>query len=221
MTGAQPGTLEVEIDIVSDVVCPWCVIGYKQLEHVLSDRSDGVEARIRWHAFELNPGMPEAGQNLREHLAQKAGITPQQSAQARQRLSELGSSLGFAFNFSDEMRIVNTFRAHQLLHWAAESGRQTDLKLALFAAYFSEGKDVSDPAVLLELVATCGLDAQEAASVLAEARMAHAVRAEERRWQEQELRSVPAFIFNGRYAVMGAQGEAAFERVLQRLQSVR
>jgi predicted DsbA family dithiol-disulfide isomerase len=209
--------LPLQVDIVSDVVCPWCVIGYKQLEAALESAGGRFAARIRWHAFELNPQLPAKGQNLREHLAQKAGITPAQSAAAREQLGRLGDELGFRFNFSDDMRISNTFRAHQLLAWAADSGRQTALKLALFNAYFGERRDMNDPDVLLAAVVDAGLPVEEARSVLAEERFADAVRAEEQQWRNQDLRSVPTFIFNGRYAVMGAQGVDAFARILDRV----
>lgn len=207
----------IRIDIISDVVCPWCVVGYKQLEHALEASRAAATAEVRWHAFELNPQLPAEGENLREHLARKAGITPEQSAEARARLTELGSELGFRFNFFDDMRVSNTFKAHQLLYWAQESGRQTALKLALFEAYFSHGADLNDGAVLLDAVARSGLPEAEAALVLEDARHASAVREEQIRWREQQLTSVPAFIFDSRYAVMGAQGIEAFTRVLDRV----
>jgi predicted DsbA family dithiol-disulfide isomerase len=218
----QPARPEaLQIAIVSDVVCPWCLVGYKQLERALEAAEGRFEASLRWHAFELNPQLPAEGENLREHLMRKAVITAEQSAQARERLTALGAELGFTFNFSDDMRISNTFRAHQLLHWAADTGRQTALKLALFEAYFTHGGDLHDPAVLLDAVARCGLPVAEAEAVLADGRFAAAVREDERRWQEQELRSVPTFIVDGRYAVMGAQGVDAFTRVLERAADAR
>ena len=160
----QPPT-PLQIDIVSDVVCPWCIIGFKQLEQAMA--ATGLGAYVRWHPFELNPQMPPEGQNLREHLAEKYGTTPEQSRTARQRLTELGAGLGFAFNYSDEMRMVNTFAAHQLLDWASEHNLQHPLKLALFAAFFTDGKDVSDPSVLAEIAGSVGLDADAAREVLA------------------------------------------------------
>ena len=121
----------LRIDIVSDVVCPWCIIGYKQLERALEE--SGIAARVHWHPFELNPHMADEGENLREHLAAKYGTSPEGSRKARARLTELGAQLGFTFNYADDMRMVNTFRAHQLLHWAEGEGRGHDLQMALFA----------------------------------------------------------------------------------------
>lgn len=206
----------IKIDVISDVVCPWCLVGYKQLEQALASLQNPVVAEFRWRAFELNPQLPAEGENLRDHLMRKAGITPAQSAQARERLTALGSELGFSFNFSDDMRISNTFLAHQLLHWAAATDRQTALKLALFEAYFTRRADLNDPAVLLDAVARCDLSVTEAEAVLNERRFASAVREEQRRWRDQEMHSVPTFIIEGRYAVMGAQGVDAFSRLLGR-----
>ncbi len=133
----------LRIDIVSDVVCPWCVIGFKQLERAIDE--SGVAAEIHWHPFELNPQMAEEGENLREHLAAKYGTTPEESRQARDRLTEMGEELGFTFSYAGDMRMVNTFRAHQLLHWAEVEGRGQDLQMALFAAFFTERRDLNDP----------------------------------------------------------------------------
>lgn len=217
--------LELQVDIVSDVVCPWCIIGYKQFERALATATQPLHATVRWQPFELNPNMPEDGQNLREHLAQKAGITPEQSRDARQRLSSIGDSLGFTFNFQDEMRVGNTFRAHQLLHWAEGQGLQTALKLALFKAYFSDGCNVNDIDVLASTAASAGLPESEARAVMEEGRYAEAVRGAEQQWLERDIRGVPAFIFNHNsdnggkrsYAVLGAQGPEAFQRVFDKI----
>ena len=183
----------------------------------LAEREDRIDLHLTWHAFELNPQMPPEGQDLREHLAQKYGTTPDQSQKARQRLSAIGASLGFRFNYSDEMKMVNTFRAHQLLHWAAERDCQTALKEALFTAFFTDGKDVSDPQVLADVCATVGMCRDEALSVLADARYAKAVRDDQRRWVEQGIQAVPTFVVNDQYMVQGAQEAEAFGRMLDKL----
>lgn len=211
--------LPLRIDIVSDVVCPWCIIGYKQLEKALAQMAGQFAVTLHWQPFELNPHMPDEGQDLREHIAQKYGTTPEQSVGARQRLTQLGDALGFHFDYHDAMRMVNTFRAHQLLHWAAEQGRQTELKLALFSAFFSERQDVNSPAVLVAVAGRVGLDEAEAREVLESARYAAVVRSEQQRWLEREVHAVPTFFFNGGYAVPGAQEADTFVRVLERLRS--
>ena len=113
----------VQIDIVSDVMCPWCIVGFRQLEQALG--ITGMGARIRWQPFELNPAMPPEGQNLTEHIAEKYGASPEQSAQNRAQLQQLGTSLGIDFQFSPDSRIVNSFAAHQLLEFALTVGVAT------------------------------------------------------------------------------------------------
>lgn len=205
----------LQIDIVSDVVCPWCLIGYRQLARALA--ASGTPHEIRWHPFELNPAMPPEGQNLREHLAEKYGTTPEQSDASRRQITALGAELGFAFRFDDDMRMHNTFNAHQLLHWADPHGRQHALEEALFAAHFTDRRDLSDPAVLADIAAGVGLDRDKAAAVLADQRFAAAVREAEGHWQAQGIQAVPAIIFNRRYLVSGAQGVDNYTRILEQL----
>jgi predicted DsbA family dithiol-disulfide isomerase len=212
---------QLEVDIVSDVVCPWCIIGYKQLMKALDAMPGQFDVTLRWHPFELNPRMSEKGQDLREHLTQKYGASPEQSQTARARLSELGDSLGFTFDYFDGMRMVNTFRAHQLLHWAGEQGRQTELKLSLFEAFFSRREDVNDPAVLVAVAGRAGLDSAQAGVVLSEARYASVVRQEQQQWLDREVHAVPTFVFQQQYIVPGAQEAEAFVRLLQKIQARR
>ncbi|MEE4193073.1 MAG: DsbA family oxidoreductase [Halieaceae bacterium] len=209
--------MPLRIDLVSDVVCPWCIIGYRQFQKALAGREQAIDLELHWHAFELNPQMPAEGQNLREHLAGKYGTTPEQSRKARQRLTDIGAELGFTFNYSDDMKMVNTFRAHQLLHWAAEQGCQTALKEALFKAFFTDGQDVSETDTLADICVAIGLDRDEALAVLADARYGQAVREDQRQWVEQGIQAVPTFVINEQYMVQGAQDAEAFGRMLDRL----
>ncbi|MDJ0607524.1 MAG: DsbA family oxidoreductase [Kiloniellales bacterium] len=212
-------TARLRIDIVSDVVCPWCIIGYKQLERAL-DRT-GTAAEVHWHPFELNPGMAPDGENLREHLAAKYGTTPEGSRAARTRLTALGAELGFTFNYADDMRMYNTFRAHQLLHWAGAQGHQHRLKMALFGSFFTERRDLNDPQVLADAAARVGLDRDEALAVLADGRFADAVREEERFWTARGVTGVPAVVFDRRHLLVGAQGVENYTRVLEALAAER
>jgi predicted DsbA family dithiol-disulfide isomerase len=209
----------IRIDIVSDVVCPWCVIGFKQLGQALEQLGDEVDADLHWHPFELNPQMPPEGQDLREHLAQKYGTTAAQSHAARERLTGIAKSLGVEFRFYDGMRVRNTFRAHQLLHWAGEQGRQTDLELALFDSYFSREEDVDDLDVLVAAAGRAGLDEELARAVVADARYADAVREEQQFWLGKGINAVPSFILDGRYLIPGAQDPEVFVAALRRLVS--
>jgi len=204
----------VQVDIVSDVVCPWCIVGFLQLDQALS--RTGFLANLRWHPFELNTHMPAEGQNLREHIVEKYGSTPEQSQQARAQLTALGQDLGFTFNFTDDSRIVNTFQAHQLLDWAEEHRLQHPLKLALFSAYFTQGLDVSDATVLVQIAASVGLDADAARQVLQDGSRVQMVREKQQFWTSRGISGVPSMVFGGKYLVTGAQGADTYEQLLRR-----
>ena len=205
----------IRIDIASDVVCPWCIIGYKQLERALSET--GVQAEVHWHPFELNPNMAEEGEDLQQHVATKYGATPEDSRKARERLKAMGAELGFTFDYAGDMKMVNTFRAHQLLHWAGTQGREHDLKMALFAAFFTNRENVNDLEVLADTAAGIALDRDEALAVLRDARFAEDVRAAEQIWTTKGIQGVPAMIFNQKYLVTGAQGTENFVSILRQI----
>jgi predicted DsbA family dithiol-disulfide isomerase len=207
----------VRIDIVSDVVCPWCIIGFKQLQRALLGLGDEVEVELHWHPFELNPQMPPEGQDLREHIGQKYGTTPEQSQAARMRLTQIAESLGVEFRFYEGMRIYNTFRAHQLLHWAGEQGKQTELEMALFESYFSRQEDVGDEEILVAAAGRAGLSEEEARAVLSDGRYVDTVRDQQRFWLSKGIHAVPSFIFNQRYLIPGAQDPDVFAAALNKL----
>lgn len=209
-------TNQIQIDIISDVMCPWCIVGYRRLEQALN-KFDDLEVKLQWHPFELNPAMGPEGQHLGEHIAEKYGSTPEQSAQNRQRLTQMGADLGFKFNFSDSSRIYNTLLAHQLLYWAAETGKQTDLKLALFSSYFTEQKNPDDIEVLIEAATKVGLDAAEARAVLSDKRFETAVKEEEQLWISRGIQAVPAIVFNQQYLVSGAQDPDTIAELITKL----
>ncbi len=208
-------TSGLRVDIVSDVVCPWCIVGFKQFEKALNQA--GASAEIYWHPFELNPQMAVEGQNLREHLAEKYGTTPEASQQARDQLTELGKELDFTFSFADDSKIQNTFLAHQLLHWAGTQGRQHELKMALFTANFTNHQNVNDINVLAEVASSIGLDKAEALAVLSDHRYADLVRQEELYWTGKGIQGVPAMIFNQQHLVTGAQGVENYTSILHQL----
>ena len=205
----------LEIDIVSDVVCPWCIVGWRQLEQALAGL--GVGAFVRWHPFELNPAMPPEGQNLREHIAEKYGSTPAQSDQARARLTALGAELGFTFAFTEESRIYNTFDAHRLLGWAATQNRQHPLKLALFEAYFVEGRDIGDAEVLADIADGVGLDASVIGRLLSSDSDAESIRERDAKAREMGVNSVPTYIVAGKHAVPGAQPPELWGKVIREI----
>lgn len=205
----------LRIDIVSDVVCPWCIIGYRQLAQALEQTNTAYE--IHWHPFELNPDMPAEGQNLREHIMEKYGSSKQESDASRARMNEAGSEVGFEFNFTDDTRMHNTFNLHQLLHWADQQGHMHELKQALFAAHFTNNRNISDNTVLADIAAEIELDRSEALAVLADQRFANEVRTAQQQWRQQGIQSVPSVIFNQKHLVSGAQGVENFKSILQQL----
>jgi len=207
----------MKIDFVSDIACPWCIIGLRGLEEALARTGDLIDAHITFQPFELNPGMAPEGENIVEHVARKYGSTPEQSAANRQMIRDRAAALGFAMNGSDESRIYNTFDAHRLLHWAEEAGHQAALKHALFEAYFSKQQNPSDPEVLVAAAEAAGLDGAAAREVIESGRYAEEVRAAERLWQGRGINAVPAVVIDDRYLISGGQPPEAFEQALRQI----
>ena len=209
--------LKLHIDFISDISCPWCIIGLRALEVALDRARDVVTANIAFQPFELNPHMPREGQNVVEHVTQKYGSTPEQSAANRTMISERAAELGFAMNGSAASRIYNTFDAHRLLYWAALHNRQAALKEALFVAYFTDQRDPSDHAVLADVAASVGLDGGEAERILASDRFATDVRVAEQLWQSRGVHAVPAIVIDGKYLISGGQPPELFEEALRQI----
>ncbi|ATE63784.1 DsbA family oxidoreductase [Rhizorhabdus dicambivorans] len=209
--------IALKIDFVSDVSCPWCIIGLRGLEQALERTADLVEADIHFQPFELNPMMPKEGENSAEHILRKYGRTEEQSQDVRAMIRDRAAEVGFAINSGPDSRIYNTFDAHRLLHWAGieDGARQQALKHALFEAYFTDQRDPSDPDVLLAAAAKAGLDRAGAAAVIASDRYAEEVREAEHLWQRRGVSSVPAIIVNDRWLISGGQPPDAFEQAIR------
>jgi len=184
------------IDIISDVSCPWCIIGYRSLQSALEELDMQDSVNLSWRPFELNPGMSSEGQDRVEHIQQKYGLTKEQGDANRKNLIDRGLSVGYEFNFPDKGRVFNTFDAHRLIHWAKEHGLQTELKLALFDLYFKQAGNPSDESDLLASVEQVGLSRTEAKSILDSDKFVKEVRADQQLGQQQGINSVPAFILN-------------------------
>jgi len=205
------------IDIISDVSCPWCVIGYNSLLSALDELNAKDSVKISWRPFELNPSMPPEGQDRGEHMQQKYGVSIEQAKINRQKLVERGLSVGYEFKFSDKPRVYNTFNAHRLIHWATEHGLQTELKLALFDLFFKQDGNPSSNDDLLSCAVAVGLPEQQAKEVLESDKFAKEVRADQELTQQQGISSVPAFIFNNKYLVSGGQPKEVFVNAIQEL----
>jgi len=215
-------TKPLHIDFVSDVVCPWCVVGLGGLETALDTLKDeGITAEIAFQPFELNPGMAPEGENVAEHIAAKYGSTPEQSAANRAMITARAAEAwpGFDMNMSAESRIWNTFDAHRLLRWAADAGGETQkaLKQALFRTHFTDGRPLADAGVLTQAAEAAGLDRVEAAEVLVSGRYAAEVRAEQALWRSRGINSVPAVVVEGKYLISGGQPAAVFEEALRKI----
>jgi predicted DsbA family dithiol-disulfide isomerase len=205
---------KIKIDIISDVVCPWCVIGYGNLKKALIELGLEDKVEIEWQPFELNPDMPLVGEELKAHSARKYGSTPESSAQFRKEMTAHGKKVDFDFNFFDGMKILNTRDAHILLEYAKTQNKQTTLKLRLFSAFFTEKKDISNREVLALEVAAIGLNAQEAMAKLEDKEAFQQVIENESYWQKLGVSSVPTIVFNGKSALAGAQPIDTFKQVL-------
>lgn len=210
-------TQHLKIDFVSDVSCPWCVIGLYALKQAIVNLGDQISVDIHFQPFELNPHMPPEGQDITEHIVQKYGSSPEQLAQSREAIRARGAELGFTFDMGKRARIYNTFDAHRLLHWAELEGLQLELKQGLFKAYFTDGKNPGDHAVLLSVAAEVGLDTTRAALVLATDEYAGAVRVQEQFFQSNGIHAVPAVIVNESHLIQGGQPVAAFEQALRKI----
>ncbi len=215
----------VTIDIWSDVMCPWCVIGTRQLETALADLDGEVAATIRFHPFELNPDMPPQGEDQRAHIMRKYGRSGDEAAQGRERLREIAARAGYSFDYSGEgdpppAMMWNTRLAHKLLVMALrDHGPQVQarLKHALFDAHFQARRNVSDPAVLADVAAAVGIDRAETAAALADEELDAIVTAGEQQAWDWNITGVPAMILNGKYLIPGAQDPATYANALRRV----
>ncbi|WP_378186348.1 DsbA family protein [Aquimarina sp. W85] len=207
-------TDKVTLDIISDVVCPWCTIGYKRLQKAIDEMGVRDKVVVEWQPFELNPTMPSEGENVIEHITNKYGASKKDQLRSKEHMAQAGAELGFKFDYFDEMRMVNTRAAHVLLDYAKENNKQTELKMRLVTAFFSERKDVSDREILIQEIKNIGLDAKEALFRLDDTTAHKEVQAKETYWQNLGVSSVPTMVFNGSSAVTGAQSVDVYKQIL-------
>lgn len=221
---SEPRVPQLSVDIVSDVMCPWCIIGWLKFETVIAHFAGRVGFRVQWHPFELNPDMPPEGEDAASHVMRKYGISAEQSRANSSKMAGIAADLGFTFNRGPGFRMRNSFDAHRLLTWAGAleeaeqdgpTGVQTALKLALFGAHFTDNRDVSDAEVLADVAASVGLDRARAAAILATGEFGEMVRTEQAYWADQNITGVPAFILGGRIMIPGAQDPEIFIRVIE------
>jgi len=207
----------LRIDFVSDIACPWCVIGLRSLMIALDKLKDEAAVELHFQPFELNPDMAPEGENVTEHVTKKYGSSSERSSAVRKAIRESGAALGFAFNYGPASRIWNTFDAHRLLHWAGQEGKQLALKEALFKANFTDQLPTNDHAVLAKAAAEAGLDPARASAILASDEFVNEVRADEQLWRERGISAVPSIVFNQRWMIQGGQPPEVFEQAIRQM----
>ncbi|MBL82899.1 MAG: hypothetical protein CMG90_03340, partial [Marinobacter sp.] len=181
----------IAIDIVSDIACPWCAIGYARLEKAMDALKDDMDFTVAWHAFELNPDPSGDGEPILPALSRKYGRSEDEMRANQAQMMDIAKGLGLNFEKLQERHTRNTFDAHRLVKWAGEQGRQTDMKMAFFEAYFGRAENISNPDTLIHCVETIGLDGSQAREVLASDQYAEAVREEEAQYQQAGVSAVP------------------------------
>ncbi len=216
-------TQKLAIDIWSDVMCPWCAIGYTQFAKAVDQLSGEIDVEIRWMPFELNPDMPEEGKPQVQHLAEVYGRSPEEVAAMQAQMAATAERVGFPMRFAgadgEPAMMWNTFEAHKLLRWAlAAEGMeaQTRLKLALLRAHFQQGARIGERAVLLDIAEAEGFDRAAAEAALQDEALDTAVRLEEQRGRAAGITSVPSFVIAGRWLVTGAREPEDYTAMLRR-----
>ncbi|MDO6745692.1 DsbA family oxidoreductase [Gilvimarinus sp. 1_MG-2023] len=208
---------DIQIDIVSDIACPWCAIGYARLEKAIKELSSEHNFTLHWHAFELDPSHNGEAEPILPALVKKYGGTEDEMRTNQDQMIKIAKDLGINFDKLQERSTCNTFDAHRLVKWAGEQGQQTAMKQALFDAYFGRAEDVSDHDVLTRCAASIGLAPESAEQVLNSDQYEQAVRKDEATYQQAGITAVPAFIVNSKYLISGAQESATFKQALQEI----
>ena len=205
----------ITVDVISDTVCPWCLIGKRKLEAALTQRSD-LDVSINWHPFQLHPDMPKEGMDRKTAIAAKFGSL-ENAQQLYQRVAAAGLEVDVAFKFDAIPRTPNTLDSHRLIYWAGQVGVQDAMVEILFNYFFLQGKDIGDHAVLLEAAVEAGMDVDVIKEKLASEEDLSVIRANEQQARQLGVEGVPFFVFNRKYALSGAQPPEAFLQVFDTL----
>jgi len=211
MTEQQP----VRIDVVSDVVCPWCFIGKRRLEKALALKPE-IPVEVHWHPYFLNDWIPREGIARSEYLTAKFG-SPDRYAGIAQRVTEAAAEEGLDYATDRISRQPNTIDAHRLIKWAEGIGKAAEMKQKLMDLYFTEGADLSNRAVLVQAASDVGLDADDVTDALASDQDVEQVSQEAKAAKEAGIEGVPCFIFGGKFAVSGAQAPQYLAEALERM----
>lgn len=207
----------MNVEIWSDISCPWCYIGRRRFEAALAQFEHRDAVSVTWRSFQLDPNAPRAYPGgINEMVMQHLGVSRERAEALHAQVTGLAAAEGLDYHF-ERVQPANTFDAHRLIHFAAAHGLQSEMKERLQRAYFTEGQLISDPATLTRLAEEVGLDAEEAARALTDPQTAAAVRADLRKAQRYGVDGVPFFLFEGKYAVSGAQPTALFVQALHQV----
>ena len=205
----------LKIDIVSDVVCPWCVIGFRNLKKAMEELKSELDFEISWKPYELHPEIPQEGYDKKLYMQQKFG-----SAGGKSRYDEItkiGESLNFNFNFSKTERIPNTFMAHRLLWKSEEYNLQTELSEALFTAYFTDGLDIGSKEILAEISESLGMNKNEILNFLDSSEGGQETAGLKMNFIEKSIGAVPTYFINDKYIIQGGQEPETFVSFLRKI----
>lgn len=204
----------VEIDVVSDVMCPWCYVGKRRLEKALEMLPEGIEVEIKWRPFQLDPTIPPEGRDRQQYLSQKFG-NAEQIAEKYEPIRQAGTKEGIGFNFDEITKSPNTVDAHRLIYWAQQAGLQNEMSEILFIAYFIDAKDLTDNAVLVDLAVEAGLEKDVVERLLQGDADRKDVETEMQQYRQMGVQSVPTMIVGKKYAVVGAQEAETIAQVIE------
>ena len=205
----------LKIDIVSDIVCPWCVIGFKNLKKAMQELQTELNFEISWKPYELHPEIPQEGYDKKLYMQQKFGSSSGRSPY--NEITKIGESVGFEFNFSKTERIPNTFMAHRLLWKAEQYNLQTELSEALFRAYFSEGLNIGSKEILAEVSESVGMDKEEVINFLDSKEGGQEIADLEMNFIEKSIGAVPTYFINDKYIIQGGQEPETFVSFLKKI----
>lgn len=203
----------IKIDVVSDVVCPWCYIGKRRLERAIGQLKGEFDFEVEYHPFELNPTMPTEGRNQKEYLSAKFG-SEERYHQITERTTNTAAQEGLNFAFSKQKTSPNTFKSHRLIAFAKTKGKQAELKEALMSAYFEKGINLTQNQNLINIAVEHGLDAEETRRFLTSDELAAEVKLEEQLNYQRGISGVPFYIVNNKYGISGAQPTEVFVNAL-------
>jgi predicted DsbA family dithiol-disulfide isomerase len=209
------------VEIWSDILCPFCYIGKRRFENALAQFDQAEQVEIIWRSFQLNPGLvSNPDQSLAQSLAYQKGWTLAQAEQAMNQVREMAKTVGLDYHIN-EAKVANSLRAHRLLHFAKTHGVQDQTKEALFAAYFCESKNIDDPATLVGIAESIGLDPIQVRATIDDPAQQQLVEEDLNLARQFQINAVPFFVFNRQYAVSGAQESATFLNVLQQISTAK